>query len=69
MYKVLVQAAKIPVWIGQKSYLPYNINHTIECQHQSLQKEFDTLVEKGVLELVVESKKPIEKPKEKETVK
>jgi len=69
MYKVLVQNAKIPVWIGKKSYPQYNINHTMECQHPSLQKEFDALVEKGVIELVVEQKKPIEKPKEKETVK
>ena len=64
MYKVLVQNAKIPVWIGKKSYSQYNINHTMECQHASLKKEFDNLVEKGVIELVVESKKPIEKPKE-----
>ena len=69
MYKVLVQNAKIPVIGNCKRYLRYNINHIMECQHPSLQKEFDALVEKGVIELVVEQKKPIEKPKEKETVK
>ena len=61
MYKVLVQNAKIPVIGNGKRYLRYNINHIMECQHPSLQKEFDALVEKGVIELVVEQKEPIEK--------
>ena len=49
MYKVLVQNAKIPVWIGKKSYSQYNINHTMECQHASLKKEFGNFNEVRIL--------------------
>lgn len=68
MYKVLKQT-KFPVLGSKKIYKEIEEGRIIYCQHPSLQKEFDALVEKGVIELVVEQKKPIEKPKEKETVK
>jgi hypothetical protein len=70
MYKVLKQT-KFPVLASKKIYKEIEQDRVIYCQHPSFQEEFDKLVAEGVLELVLEPKKPIEKPieKPKETVK
>lgn len=56
MYKVLTQNARLPIIAGnnKKDYLIFNKDHTLECPHPSLQAEFDVLVEKKVLEKILQ---------------
>lgn len=58
MYKVLVDNAKIPVIAGknQKVYFQYNKDHELDCQHTSLQNEFDKLVERKIIGKKIDKK-------------
>jgi hypothetical protein len=48
-YKVIKPNAKIPVIAGSKTYLHFNEGHELDCQHLTLQMEFDKLVANGIL--------------------
>jgi hypothetical protein len=67
MYKVLADKIKIPCVGGIKTiYMEVSNGRIIEPQHPSFQKEFDGLVEKGLIEKVQEKPQAEKTKTEKE---